>query len=216
MKKAFAIFDMDGTLVDSMQYWKQLGREYIRGKGVTGEIDSVLQQTKPLTMAESSALFIREFHLKGTPEEIAAEMTAVMDDHYRHDVPLKPGVRAYLSKLKQRGVTMCVASATAEPLVKLCLTRLGVADHFSFLLSCERVGVGKNSPDVYLEAARQLGCAPQEAAVFEDALYAAETAKKAGFYTVGIYDDNSRDHWPRMQALADQCITDWAEAAEDL
>ena len=216
MDKKFAIFDMDGTLVDSMGCWKQLGREFLRDKGVTGEIEQVLQKTKPMTMSESSNLFIREFGLTGTPESVAAEMNGVMDRHYRTDIPLKPGVREYLDALHKKGVTMCVASATAEPLIRSCLTRLGVADQFSFLLSCEAVGVGKNSPDVFLEAARRMGSLPAETAVFEDALYAAETAKRAGFYTVGIYDENSDHHWARLQKTADETISNWMDAAKAL
>lgn len=199
-----------------MGCWKQLGREFLRGKGVTGDIESVLQKTKPMTMTESSNLFIREFGLTGTPESVAAEMNGVMDRHYRTDILLKPGVREYLDALHQRGVTMCVASATAEPLIRACLIRLGVAEDFSFLLSCEAVRVGKNSPDVFLEAARRLGASPSETAVFEDALYAAETAKNAGFYTVGIYDENSDHHWARLQDTADETISNWLDAAKAL
>lgn len=216
MDKRFAIFDMDGTLVDSMAYWKQLGQEYLRGKGVTGDLEPILQLTKTMTMAESAALFIREFGLEGTPEDLQAEMDAVMDDHYRNDVPLKPGVRDYLQKLHERGVAMCVASATPEPLIRICLTRLGVAKDFQFLLSCDAVGKGKNSPDIFLEAARRLGAEPGETAVFEDALYAAETAKAAGFYTVGIYDDGSQHHWQQLRQTVDETIQDWTAAANAL
>lgn len=216
MDKQFAIFDMDGTLVDSMGCWKQLGREFLRNKGVTGEIERVLQQTKPMTMAESANLFIREFGFAGTPEQVAAEMNGVMDLHYRTDIQLKPGVREYLDALHRRGVTMCVASATAEPLIQACLTRLQVAEDFSFLLSCEAVGTGKNRPDVFLEAARRMGTLPSETAVFEDALYAAETAKAAGFYTVGIYDENSAHHWGQLQETADETISNWLDAAKAL
>lgn len=84
-----------------------------------------------------------------------------------------------------------MATATPEPLARLCLERLGVADQFAFLLSCDAVGSGKDRPDVFLEAARRLGSAPADTAAFEDAIYAARTAKQAGFYTVGIYDETS-------------------------
>ena len=212
MDKQFAIFDMDGTLVDSMNYWKQLGQEYLRSRGVTGNVDHILQRTKPMTMSESAALFLREFGLSGTAEEIRREMNAMMDRHYREDVPLKPGVRAYLDRLKARGVTLCVASATPEPLIRICLERLGVAADFQFLLSCDEVGAGKNSPAVFLEAARRLGAEPADVAVFEDALYAAETASAAGFYTVGVWDDNSAHHWDRLRAVAQETVRDWKDA----
>ena len=88
---------------------------------------------------------------------------------------MKEGVALYLDRLRRDGVRMCVASATALPLMKACLDRLGVLDYFDFLLSCEEVGWGKDRPDVYHEAARRLGASPGEIAVYEDALGAAKT-----------------------------------------
>jgi beta-phosphoglucomutase-like phosphatase (HAD superfamily) len=111
---------------------------------------------------------------------------------------------------------MCVASATAEELMDACLTRLGITPYFSFLLSCETVGKGKNRPDVYLEAAKRLGAQPAEIAVYEDALYAANTAKQAGFYTVAVRDDSNQTHWETLTALADEVILDWHTAAQTL
>ena len=216
MDKPFAIFDMDGTLVDSMVYWKRLAAEFLESKGVQNISLAVLEQIKPMTMTESAALFIREYGLPGTAESVAAEMNAMMDEHYRRDIPLKSGVSAYLEALRNRGVVMCVASATAEPLIDACLTRLGVAHYFSFLLSCEAVGAGKNRPDVYWEAAKRLGAQPAEIAVYEDALYAANTAKQAGFYTVAVRDDSNQTHWETLTALADEVILDWHTAAQTL
>ena len=106
MDKRFAIFDMDGTLVDSMVYWQRLGREYLASRGVTEGVDEVLERIKAMTMAESSALFIETFGLPGTPETVEAEMNAVMDEHYRSDIPLKPGAADYLAALKARGTKM--------------------------------------------------------------------------------------------------------------
>lgn len=206
MDKRYAIFDMDGTLVDSMGYWRSLAREYLEHKGVKQVPVEILDRIRPMTMTESGALFIREFGFSGTPEEIAAEMNAMMAEHYRTDVPLKPGVKEYLAKLREQNVQMCVASATAEDLMRVCLERLGVLADFRFLLSCETVGVGKNQPDVYFAAAERLGCTPGEAAVYEDAVYAARTAKNAGFYVVGVYDESAGAHWEEMQTQADELI----------
>lgn len=206
MDKAFAIFDMDGTLIDSMTYWERLAGEYLERKGVKSIPEDLAERIKAMTMTESAALFIREFSLPGTAGEAAAEMNAMMEDHYRLDIPLKPGAAAYLRALKDRGVKLCVASATAEHLMEECLKRLGVLEGFEFLLSCESVGAGKDRPEVYLEAVRRLGCGPGEAAVYEDALYAAQTAKEAGFYVVGVYDESAAGKWADLTALADETI----------
>ena len=208
MDKGFAIFDMDGTLIDSMIFWKSLASEYLSSRGVTQVPADLPERIKPMTMSESAALFQQEFGLTGDPE---AEMNAMMDGHYRNDIPLKPGVEAYLRLLRSRGVRMCVASATAEPLMESCLTRLGVRDCFEFLLSCETVGAGKRSPRVYQEAAARFNAAPAEISVYEDALYAIQTAKEAGFYCIGVYDDSASKNWLTIEALADTVILKWED-----
>ena len=117
-------------------------------------------------------------------------------------------------QLRQKGIKLCVASATAEDLVSLCLTRLGVRDYFEFLLSCESVGTGKNRPDVYFAAAERLGAAVENTVVYEDAWYAVRTAKNAGFRVVAIFDYNSRARWDEIRAMADTPIESWAELLE--
>lgn len=212
MDKRYAIFDMDGTLVDSMAVWRRLGREYLTDRGIVSHIDDVLARTRPMTMAESAALFVAEFQLPERPEEVAAEMNSIMEEHYRRDIPLKAGVLDYLSRLRRAGIRMCVASATAPELMEACLLRLGAARYFEFLLSCEEVGAGKNRPDVFLKAAERLGASPCEIAVYEDSLFAAQTAAAAGFYTVAVYDDSGKESWNELTALTDENILDWSAA----
>lgn len=209
MDKQFAIFDMDGTLIDSMIFWKNLATEYLTSKGVTNVPTDILEQIKPMTMSESAALFVQEFGLTGDPE---AEMNAMMDEHYRKDIPLKPGVKKYLQTLHEKGVRMCVASATAEHLMESCLARLEVRRYFEFLLSCETVGAGKRNPLVYHVSAQRLNAMPEEIAVYEDALYAVQTAKEAGYYVVGVYDDSAAKNWKTIETLADEIILSWEDA----
>ena len=216
MNKAFAIFDMDGTLVDSMPWWQRVGVEFLASRGVTNPSAELLERIKPMTLLESSVLFMQEFNIPGSPEEIAAEINSMMAEHYRRDVKLKPGAAEYLRALKEKGVRMCVASATVEPLVTACLNRLGVLDCFEFLISCADVGAGKDRPDVFLAAADRFGAAPEDVASYEDAIFAARTAVDAGFYTVGVYDATAHAAWEQLQALTREHITDWNEAAKAL
>ena len=209
MDKKFAIFDMDGTLIDSMGFWKNLATEYLTSKGIMQIPADILERIKPMTMSESAALFKQEFGLTG---DVEAEMNAMMDAHYRNDIPLKPGVWEYLENLHRQGGRMCVASATAEQLMEACLTRLDVRQYFEFLLSCETVGAGKSSPLVYREAARRLGAAPGEVAVYEDALYAVQTAKEALFHVVGVFDSGSSGNWKTIEKIADEIIINWEDA----
>ena len=132
MDKKYAIFDMDGTLIDSMVFWKNLATEYLTSKGILQIPADILEQIKPMTMSESAALFRREFGLTG---DVEAQMNEMMEDHYRNDIPLKPGAWEYLENLHRQGVRMCVASATAEHLMESCLTRLGVRQYFELCLS---------------------------------------------------------------------------------
>lgn len=209
MDKKYAIFDMDGTLVDSMSHWNNLAGEFLEGKGVAHVPREVIEKIKVMTITESAALFIDEFNLTGTPETVVAEMNAMMDEHYRRDIPLKSGVKEYLDSLHEKGVEMCVASATAEHLMEACLKRVGVMKYFKFLLSCETVGVGKHRADVYFEAAKRLQAKPCDTAVYEDAIYAASTAKKAGFYVIGVYDDSAKLRWKDIEVLADEVIKEF-------
>lgn len=209
MDKRYAIFDMDGTLVDSMDFWRRLGPDYVARRGVKCLPEGLLERVRTMTMAESTALLLREFSLPDRPEDAMAEMSAIMAEHYRRDIELKPGVREYLRSLHGAGVSMAVASATAEPLVEACLTRLGVREYFAAIVSCESVGVGKSRPDVYHAAARRLGATPGETAVYEDAYEAAKTAKEAGYWVVAVYDGTAADRWPDLRALADESLESW-------
>lgn len=206
MNKKFVIFDMDGTLIDSMKIWSNLGREYLRARGISGDIEKEMQEIVPLTMREAAELFIERFSLTGDADSIAQEMNGLMEEHYKNDIPLKKGIREYLERLKEAGARMCVASATAQYLMEACLERLGVLSWFEFILSCESIHTSKREPKIYFEAARRFGSAPEETAVYEDVLHAVETAKKAGFYVVGVYDEESGDQWEQIGRTADEVI----------
>lgn len=216
MKKKFAIFDMDGTLADSVVFWKNVGREYLILQKITENVEEVVKRTKRLSMSECATALIQEFALEETQESVEAAMNAIMEEHYRKDIVLKPGVKEYLEKLAKAGVRMCVASASEEFLMEACLSRLGVAQYFEFILSCETVGAGKKQPDIFLEAARRFHALPGEIAVYEDMRYAAETAAKAGFYTVYVYDETSKHDWEKRTEVAKEWIKDWSEAAKNL
>lgn len=206
MDKAFAIFDMDGTLVDSMGYWKNVGYEFLERRGIQNCPADLWARISKMTLLGSAGEMIRLFDLPDTPQEVIAAMNAIMAQHYQRDVSLKPAVPALLEELGNRGVRMCIASATDEALVRDCLGRLGVLDRFAFILSCEQMGVSKRRSDIYLEAVRRFGCKASDAAVFEDALYAAQTAADAGFYVVGVYDENASEDWARLKALAHETL----------
>lgn len=209
MDKKFAIFDMDGTLVDSLPFWKELSKEYLVKKGLKNVPIDVLERIKPMTVKESARFFVNELGVDGSPESVAVEINDMMACHYREDIPVKPGVSEYLGVLREQGVRMCVASATVEPLIDACLERLGLRHFFEFSLSCDTVGAGKSSPLVYQRAAERLGSQPEDTAVYEDSLLAATTAKAAGFYLCVVADEASAGSWDKLVSLADENLKTW-------
>ena len=206
--KKYCIMDMDGTLIDSMPYWNTLSPDYLVSRGITKSTDGLVERLRTMTMPEACVYLKKEYDLPESPQELLTDLNGVMRRHYEEDIPLKKGVMEYLDLLAQQGAKVCVVTATALPLVRLCLERLGVAEYFSFLMSCEEVGCGKDSPDAFLEAARRLGAEPQEIYVYEDSLTALRTAKEAGFKTVAVYDPYSGS-WDECAAISDETITDW-------
>lgn len=201
----YAVFDMDGTLVDSLGYWDyfwgQLGAKYLGDESfkVDPEIDRMI---RTITLKDGIEVIKEKYLPTETEESIFNFATQLLEEHYKLRAGAKAGANEFLSYLKANGVKMCVASATEPKYIKYSLERCGLADFFEFVISCTEVGAGKDKPDVFLEALKRLGGNLSEACVFEDSYVALETAKKAGFMTVGIYDKNNYGH-DRLKAASD-------------
>ena len=192
MKKIkFAIFDMDGTLIDSLGYWDylwaELGKKYlgIEGFSADKEIDRTV---RTVTLTEASVIIKDKLFPMASPEDIYDFAIELLKVHYGKRVSRKDGVLEFLKHLKSQGVKMCVASATESGYILYALRGCGLDGFFEFVISCAEVGVGKEKPDVFLEAMRRLGGTLSESCVFEDSYVALESAKNAGFMTVGVYD----------------------------
>ena len=186
LDRPYAIFDMDGTLVDSLPFWQKVGPEYLAGIGYPDLQREFFRKLGTMTMSEGAAYFVRELGIAKEPKTVEAEMNAVMEGHYRSDIPAFHGIPELLEVLKQAGVRMAVASTTAEPLIEACLTRLGLAKYFEYTVSCETVGAGKESSAVFDACARHFGAEPAEILVYEDSAFALRTAEAAGYGTVDM------------------------------
>lgn len=211
MNKKYAIFDMDGTLVDSMPYWLNLVAEFLTSKGIKGDLREVMSGVKTMTIEQSTEYFSRLYPQLGTPADMIKEAVGLMAGHYMKDVELKEGVREYLEKLRGEGVRMCIATITDRQLMTMCLKRLGIFEYFEFMITSTEVKTGKNTPAMYLAAAEKLGSAPSETAVFEDTLKALSTAKDAGFYTVGLYDESEKANAGKIKLTADEYALSFRE-----
>ncbi len=186
-----AIFDMDGTLVDSLMLWDLLwtglGEKYRHDPAFRpSEEDDKAVRT--LTLPAAMELIHSRYQLGESGEELLHIATEAMVDFYAHRVKAKPGVEEFLECCRAHGVRMCIASATAPELVQLALEHCGIAGYFETVFSCGTLGVGKDKPDVFLLAQKHLGAPLEETWVFEDSLVAMENAVKAGLPVVGIYD----------------------------
>ena len=202
-----SIFDVDGTLLDSMPIWEDVSVRYLKSLGV--EAESNLSQKLERMSVEEGAAYIKEnYHLRKSEEEIAAATLKIVEDFYYNEAPLKPGVREYLAKLKKEKIPMVIATSSVRLHVEAALRRLGVLSCFDKIFTCSEVGEGKTRPLIYEKAGEYIGGDFRDIYVFEDAIHALETAKQAGFYTVAVYDPSAEKDWERLQEEADVSVTD--------
>ncbi|MBE7025654.1 MAG: HAD family phosphatase [Ruminococcaceae bacterium] len=204
-----AIFDLDGTILDSMFIWDTIGEDYLRFLGK--EPKKNLKETFKTFTLEQAALYYREnYGVTLSVDEIADSVNKMVKRYYAETVPLKPGMEVFLEKLKAKGVKMCIATVTDKHLVESALGRLGVRYYFSEIFTCASVGHSKEEPYIYREAQKHLNTEKGETAVFEDALHALKTAKTDGFVAVGVFDVHEENQ-EELKRMADCYIEDYSE-----
>ena len=204
-----AIFDFDGTLVDSMFIWDTIGEDYLRSLGKEPHED--LKETfMTLTLEQAAEYYRTHYGVTLSVKEIVDGVNTMVEGIYRTRVALKQGVADFLAQLKENGTRMCIATVTDRYLVEETLDRLGILQYFSEIFTCAEVGYGKDKLIIYRKALEHLDTAKNETYVFEDSLFALKTAKADGFTTVGVYDrhENRQDN---LKNLADYYIVDFAD-----
>lgn len=211
MKIQGAIFDMDGTLLDSMPMWDRLCVDYLRGRGLPPRAD-LMEQVRHRDLPGTAAYLQETYAIPATAETVLAEILEAAGRQYRECVPLKPGAAALLQALHDAGVPLCVATASDRTLADAALAHNGVRHLFVDVVSCSDVGQGKRSPLVFERAREILGTERAQTAVFEDSLYAAQTAHRAGFLLVGVRDDFEPQQ-EALRTLSDVYLPDFADAA---
>ena len=206
-----AIFDLDGTLLESMGKWESVSEDYLRSKGAKPAAD-LRQTVLPLTLPQAAEHMIKAYQLADTSiADVVAAINNLLKEFYRLEAPLKANAREFLQHLKARGVKMCVATATDRELVELALDRLQISNLFDFIITVREAGAGKHQPDIYLQAAERLGIAQEQIVVFEDALHAIRTAKDAGFRVVGLADASSNHQQAEIEPLCERYLTNFNE-----
>ena len=203
MKKAL-IFDLDGTLLDSMGAWDTIGLEYLKLKAINHIPPNILEVLRPLSAADTAEYLIAEFGIKLSPQQICDEINEMIEEKYKFEIQPKEGVLEFLMQNKDR--KMCIATATDRHLVEFALKRLGLEKYFEFIITSSEVGCSKMKSDIFLKAAERLGLKVGDCVVFEDALHAIKSAKRGGFYTVGVYDKCFASEQDKIKKYADQYV----------
>lgn len=204
-----AIFDLDGTLLDSMYIWDNLALVYLESLGI---------KPRPGAKAVYDSYGYRgatdflknEYGLEVTREKYFEGVKAILQQYYEEETLPKPGIPEFLERMRLMGVKMFIATATFEGMVEPAMKRLGLDGYFSGILTCQTLGTRKTEPLIYREALSALGTEKSRTPVYEDAHYAAKTVKADGFVLVGISDENEPER-EEVRALSHCFIEDYRD-----
>lgn len=204
------IFDLDGTLIDSMWVWDQIDIEYLSEKNL--EVPKNLNdEIGHLSFNQVAVYFKERFKLKDSLDEIKQRWSDMAYYHYSTDIKLKEGVVEFLKFLKESNIKIGLATSNSRDLLEVVLKNNNIYDYFDAITITDEVSVGKHEPDVYLLAAKKLNVSPSECLVFEDIVQAIKGAKKAEMKVIGVADSRNIDDRDEIISLTDKFITNFNE-----
>ena len=210
-KKA-VIFDLDGTLVDSMWMWRAIDIEYLGRYGF--DLPPTLQKDiEGMSFSETAAYFKNRFQIPDSIEEMKAQWNQMAWDKYEKEVPLKEGVMDFLNYCKEHDIKMGIATSNSKELVNNVLAAHGIPNYFSCIVTACEVEKGKPAPDVYLEASRRCQISPSKCLVFEDIVPGILAGKAAGMKVCAVEDAYSMDQKKEKEEHADYYIKNYTEIA---
>lgn len=206
-KKA-VIFDLDGTLVDSMWMWKAIDIEYLGRYGY--DLPPTLQKDiEGMSFSETAVYFKETFRIPESLEEIKTTWNRMAYDKYTKEVPLKKGVMEFLIYCKSKGIKMGIATSNSRELVESTIDALNIREYFDYIMTSCDVEKGKPAPDVYLETAKRLGVEPSQCLVFEDIEMGILAGKNAGMEVCAVEDEFSLNQIETKKKLSDYYIRDY-------
>jgi HAD superfamily hydrolase (TIGR01509 family) len=205
-----AIFDLDGTLVDSMQMWRGLARNYLGALGVEPPRD-LNASLKGLALKEASVYIKQRFNLERSAVEVNMDLEKLLAGYYANQIQFKPHALEFLNELKSRSIPMVLATATDAHLASIILDKYSVKDYFKYILTPERLGFSKGQTDFFQRIVGRLGIDPRDIWVFEDALHCIESAKNCGLRVVAIKDKSALPDSARIRELSDIYLEDFSQ-----
>ncbi len=202
------IFDLDGSLVDSMWMWKAIDIEYLQGFGIEAPKD-LQKEIGGRSFVETAIYFKERFSIPDTIEKIGDDWNRMAFDKYTHEVPLKDGAFDFLKLCLEKGIKLGIASSNSTELIEQVLSSHDIRDKFLSIKSGTEVHKGKPAPDIYLLVAKELGVDPKKCLVFEDLVDGIKAARNAGMTVVAVSDDYSRHSDDLKKELSDLYIEDY-------
>lgn len=205
-----AIFDLDGTLLDSLHIWEQIDIRFLEKHGHKATPDYTREVTM-LGFRKAAEYTIERYKIDATPEDVVSEWNEMSAVAYAKEITLKPGAKDYLRHLKSKGVRLGIATALYPDRIRDVLTNNGILDWFESVTTLQEVSRGKGFPDIYLLAAEKLSLPPSECMVYEDLLTGIRGAKSGGFSVCGVFDPYTGDDWVEIMRISDTVILDYRE-----
>lgn len=201
------IFDVDGTLLDSMDMWEHAGERYLAGLGITAE-ENLEERLFTLTMTEGAEYMKKTYGIDLSVEQIIDGINETISHFYQYDAQPKEGAIELINELQAKEIPMTIATSTDRCHIEVAFKRLGILDCFVKINTCSDIGIGKEAPDIYMDCAKSMDSDIESTWVFEDAYHAAKTAYNAGFQVVGIYDKASAAHHQELRENSHMCFTE--------
>ena len=216
MKQNYVLlFDFDGTLVNSMPVFAETMLRAINEAAVSFP-ENIIEILTPLGYHGSAEYMINTLGIKESADALVTKMHAYAYDGYANDIKLKEGVGDFLRALKGRGYSLNVLTASPHKMLDVCLVRNGVWELFDNVWSCEDFGTTKSDPEIYRAAARRLGTDVSHVAFFDDNLHAVETAKLAGTFTLGVYDESGAAFSEQLRAVSHHYVNTMLNAENEV
>lgn len=207
------IFDMDGTIIDSMWVWRKIDLDYLSARNISIPRD-LKEHIEHLSFEDTAKYFKKRFNLEDSVETIMNDWNNMAYHEYLNKVEIKSGAREFIKALKTAGIKVALATSNCNLLLETALKKFDIYKHFDTIVTTDEVSRSKAFPDVYLLAAERLNVNPEECVVFEDILPAINGAKAAGMKVVAVEDDHSLDDRHLIKQHADKYIVEFHELSK--